>query len=637
MTKDTCEDCRFFGKNACSDNVTDPKHEKCSEFYRAQRTNEAKESQANNLVELCLTQQPVFFHDQHRTPYVRVNTGGTRVIMPIRSRPFKAWMAGLMWQTEQKAPGTEGVQGALNTLESMALFQGEKHTLYNRVAPDPNGAAVWIDMCDDKWRAIKVSAEGWSIINDPPILFKRYSHQQPLVEPTRDGDPWKLLDFCNIDKTDKNTRLPLMVICTSYLIPTIPHPILVLYGIQGSGKTWLFNLIRRVFDPSSIEVLCIPKDERERVQQLDHHWIAFFDNSTSIPTWISDTICRAATGGGFTKRELYTDDDDVIYNFKRCVGLNGINIAAQRGDLLDRSLLVGLQNIEKENRKTEKQLLAEFEQQKPGILGGFLDTLVKAIQLYPLVNPPSLFRMADFTHWGCAIAIALGSTEEEFMAAYESKVKAQIEEAAHASPVATVLLSYVETYVAPSPTKNWEGTPSDLFKALQDHAKDLEISTRQKGWPKAPNALVRQLNELAPSLKSLGWEVVTSKSGTRRIGINSVPTVQTAPTKKDDRDDKDDKDDVIPSSLGTSSVTLDNILGWLRLEFQKGHNPIREGPKPLEPVEKGKCDLCPRVEWRTHQLQFSDGTRIDGFCLECCRRIDDLIQEFRGKFEGSAS
>ena len=32
--KDTCSECRFFGKNACSMNVTDPEHEKCGDFYR---------------------------------------------------------------------------------------------------------------------------------------------------------------------------------------------------------------------------------------------------------------------------------------------------------------------------------------------------------------------------------------------------------------------------------------------------------------------------------------------------------------------------------------------------------------------------------------------------------------------------
>jgi len=379
-----------------------------------------KQSQADKLILLCLMRNPELFHDQTKTVYIRMKQYGVNVTLPIRSTPFKSWLASLLWDFEEKAPGNEALSSAMNVLKAKALFQGETYTLYNRVAPAEDG--FWIDMSDDNWRAIKVTAEGWRIVEDPPILFKRFSHQQPMIQPKRGGDPWKFLDLLNIDPKDEDTKLLLLCTVISYLIPTIAHVIIVLYGIQGSGKTLLFKLARGLIDPSAVEVLTLPKNERERVQQLDHHWCAFFDNVTRLPIWMSDTLCRAATGGGFTKRELYTDDSDIIYSFKRCVGLNSINIAAQRGDLLDRALLVGLKNIPKSKRRTEKKLLAEFESCKAEILGGFLDTLVKAIQLYPSVNPEELFRMADFTKWGCAIAIALGRTQQDFIKAYEAKV-----------------------------------------------------------------------------------------------------------------------------------------------------------------------------------------------------------------------
>jgi len=525
-------------------------------------------SQADKLILLCLAKEPELFHDQTKTTYVRIKQNSVNVTLPIRSKPFKALLANLLWQSEEKAPGSEALYGAINVLKAKALFEGKKYTLYNRAAPASDG--FWIDMSDDKWRAIKATAEGWQIVEDPPILFKRYSHQRPLVEPKPGGDPWRFLDFVNIDEKDEDTRLLLLCAIISGFIPLIAHVIIVLYGIQGSGKSMLFKLIRSLIDPSAVEVLTLPRDERERVQQLDHHWCAFYDNVTKLATWMSDTLCRATTGGGFTKRELYTDDSDIVYSFKRCVGLNGINIAAQRGDLLDRALLVGLQNIPKNKRRTEKELLTEFENCKAEILGGFLDTLVKAIQLYPSVNPKELFRMADFTRWGCAIAIALGQTQEDFIKAYESKVKAQIEEAAHSSPVATVLLDYMDSLVQagnPDGSEKWEGTGSSLYKNLVDHAKKLEISTRQKAWPKAPHILVRQLNELAPSLKSLGWEVVTGlhTGSARRIVISSVPSVSNV-------NGKDDVANATNTSFPSSSrVSIDDLtdVHWSNSFFAK--------------------------------------------------------------------
>lgn len=549
------------------------------ELERLEREGGRKKlSQADKLILLCLGKKPELFHDHHNTPFCRIQQSDVKVTMPIKSRPFRAWLSKLLWEDEEKAPSTEGVYGAINVLEAMAFFEGKEYVLYNRVAPGDEG--FWIDMADDKWRAIHVTAKGWRIVEDPPILFKRYSHQKPLVEPVAGGDPWTLLDFMNVNAEDKATRLVLMCAVVSYLIPQIPHVILVLHGIQGSGKTMLFKLVRSLIDPSSVDVLSMPRNEKERVQQLDHHWCAFYDNITGLPTWISDTLCRAATGGGFTKRELYTDDDDIIYNFKRCVGLNGINIAAQRGDLLDRSLLVGLADISKEKRRTEAQLLAEFEGCKAEILGGVLDALVKAIQHYPHVQPDRLFRMADFTRWGCAIALGLGKTANEFLDAYEAKVRDQIKEAAHASPVATVLLDFVEGRV------KWEGTPTNLHVVLTEHAKMLNISTRQKAWPKAPHILSRKLNELIPSLKQLGVDIVTNRKGEGRIISITADTSVTSVTPPSNDDGGDATDGSSITSSGRHDRVIDNS------ERQQPCASCRKTPDKLYPDDSGIFLIC---------------------------------------------
>jgi hypothetical protein len=301
-------------------------------------------------------------------------------------------------------------------------------------------------------------------------------------------------------------------------------------------------------------------DEREIIQQLDHNWCAFFDNVTSLPTHLSDTMCRAATGGGFSKRELYSDNDDVIYSFKRCIGLNGINIAAQRGDLLDRTFLVNLTSIPKNRRKTEAQLQREFEECRPEILGGFLDVLVGALRVYPSVNPQELFRMADFTRWGCAIAVALGKTERDFFGAYEKKVNVQIEEAAHSSPVATALLDLLEH------RKSWDSTPTLLYTTLLEHAKTLGISTHQKAWPKAPHILVRQLNELAPSLEMLGWEITYTRTGAaKHISIRTVASVTSVTNRQDAHVLSNCSVASDASSLSSVSLRdkLENIRRWI--------------------------------------------------------------------------
>ena len=78
-----------------------------------------------------------------------------------------------------------------------------------------------------------------------------------------------------------------------------------------------------------------------------------FDNVSGLPSWISDTLCRLATGGGFAVRQLYTDQDEVIFDATRPVILNGIEDIVTRPDLADRALFLQLQPIPEASRRTE--------------------------------------------------------------------------------------------------------------------------------------------------------------------------------------------------------------------------------------------------------------------------------------------
>ena len=137
-------------------------------------------------------------------------------------------------------------------------------------------------------------------------------------------------------------------------IPGVPKVILMLHGEQGSAKTTLEELIKMLMDPSVVKTFAFPKDINEFIQQLAHNYVTFYDNISTIRDWVSDLLCRAVTGSGFSKRVLYTDDDDFIYSLKRCVGFNGINLGATKADLLDRGLIIQLERVAKEKwRKIE--------------------------------------------------------------------------------------------------------------------------------------------------------------------------------------------------------------------------------------------------------------------------------------------
>jgi len=430
------------------------------------------------------------FHDELGDACAAIPIRDHNEILRCRSKAFRRYLAYRFYQRQQKPPNSEAINSALGIIEAKAVFDGDQHTLHNRVAW--HDGAIWYDLSDPSWRAIKITGQGWEIVNQPPILFRRYNHQVPQVEPVPGGSLNLLDKYVNITKFA--LKLYKVSLC-AYLVPDIPHPILHEHGEHGAGKSFSNRVARSLVDPSHLQALSLPRDQTEMAQLLSHHYFAPFDNVSVIQPWISDALCRAVTGEGFTKRELYSDDEDVIYKFQRCIGLNGINIAATATDLMDRLILIEMDRIGAEDRRQEKELWAQFENDRAKILGAAFDVLVKAIPIKEKLVLRNLPRMADFAVWGEAISRALGNKPYEFTKLYEDNIRGKNEEVVHSNPVAAAIVKFMEK------RNSWTGPATPLLTKLVEVATELKFNMKDKSWPKAPNALTRRIREVMSGLK----------------------------------------------------------------------------------------------------------------------------------------
>src|SRR4029450_12571173 len=178
-------------------------------------------------------------------------------------------------------------------------------------------------------------------------------------------------------------------------------------------------VVRSLVDPNTAALRTTPRDERDLVIAATNGWIIALDNLSHLPVWLSDALCRLATGSGFATRELYTDADETIFAAQRSIILNGIQEVATRGDLLDRAITLYLPVIPEEERKDEKVFWEEFEQARPQIFGALLDIVSTTLQRLPTTTLSRKPRMADFALWACAAAEACGWTPQDFLDAYQ--------------------------------------------------------------------------------------------------------------------------------------------------------------------------------------------------------------------------
>src|SRR5207237_3972573 len=108
------------------------------------------------------------------------------------------------------------------------------------------------------------------------------------------------------------------------LRPTGPYPILVSHGEQGSAKSTLVRVLRSLVDPNTAALRTTPRDERDLVIAATNGWLIALDNLSHLPDWLSDALCRLATGTGFATRELYTDGEESLFVAQRPIVLDGI-------------------------------------------------------------------------------------------------------------------------------------------------------------------------------------------------------------------------------------------------------------------------------------------------------------------------
>ena len=270
-------------------------------------------------------------------------------------------------------------------------------------------------------------------------------------------------------------------------------------GEHGTAKSTTEELCRALVDPNIAMLRAAPSDPRDVMIAASNGWIIALDNLSDLEPWLSDCLCRLATGGGFSTRELYSDGDETIFVAQRPAMLNGIDAVISRPDLLDRAIIIDLPRIPDDRRRRRGEFWSAFEAARPRILGALLTAVSTALRRAPEVGLNSLPRMADFATWVHAAEPALGLPPGGFLAAYGGNRAAAHDLALEASPIAVPVRVLVDD------AGDWSGTAAELLEALMKITD--EVTKKSKGWPATPRALGTALRRIAPNLRAVGISV----------------------------------------------------------------------------------------------------------------------------------
>lgn len=444
------------------------------------------------------------WHTPAKEAYATIPIDDHQETWPIRSQTFKRYLAMRFFDEEGKAMNSDALSAAINLIEAKALFEGETHPIHVRVAEHEEN--IYLDLCNETWQVVEITPHGWQVLDESPVRFRRSRGMLPLPAPLSGGTVDHLRGFLNVD--DDTWRLVVAWLVAT-LRPRGPYPALALFAEQGSGKSTTGRLLRELVDPNAAPLRAEPHDSRDLMIAANNSWCLAYDNLSHVPPWLSDALCRLSTGGGFATRELYTDQDEVIFDSQRPMLLTSIEEVATRSDLLDRCLVVWLPAIPEDRRRPEAELFAAFEKARPLILGAMLDAVVTALRQLPTIKLSSLPRMADFALWATAAETAFGWDRGTFLAAYQGNRQSANDVALEASSVARPLLELLDEQGA------WSGTASELLSAIEGRVTD-QIK-RQNAWPKNARSISGHLKRLAPNLRAGGWQVTFHREARQRL------------------------------------------------------------------------------------------------------------------------
>ncbi len=435
-----------------------------------------------------------FWHNPDNRPFATIRDGNHYENMAIADENFSLFIRRRYFKATNKPLRDDAWQEIYNTIRSLALFDGPRHDTATRIWYTDEG--IFLDLGDAAWRIVRITSSGWSVVDgaDCPVKFLRPHGMLALPEPVFGGNLTSLRGLLNLPDDEQ------WILVVAWLLGVLksnqPQVVLAVTGEQGSAKSSLARILRWLIDPNQAPVRRPPKNEEDLFIAAVNGLIVSLDNVSGVPRWLSDAMCSLATGGGFAKRQLYTDGNEFIMNARRPLLLNGIDDVATRPDLMDRSILIHLPAILDNRRRSEAAISAEFSRIHAEVLGALLTAAATGLKNLPTTQLPTAPRMADFAQWVAACEPALPWPAGEFISAYAANRAVGSAEALDGSLVGSEIVAFMEKQ------EEWEGTVTELLQLLTDRLGAVQSKT--KGWPTNPRGLSGTIARCGPSLRTAG-------------------------------------------------------------------------------------------------------------------------------------
>ena len=430
--------------------------------------------------------------------------------MDIESSTFRDFITYSFHKEHEKIFTKDSVERVVNIVRIEATYDEltPREQIYFRCASNDN--RICYDLANSKRQVVLIEHDWIELTNanttkDLPVFIRPKTMSEvpePIYEETN-----RLDEFCDMLRMSNEDRLVFKCNLIAMYLSHIATPIMIIIGQEGSAKSSKTALVKMCVDPSGSlikeQLKQFPKNVEDIINIMGNRYLIAYDNVSWISPAQSDTLCVAVTGGGQSKRKLYTDNEESNVNYQRKIIGNGITLTPESGDLVRRSISYHTDRIPDTDRRTVESVLSWFKAIQAELLGEIFTILGNAMKILSEVreDTPAIPDMADFAIWGESISRAMGEDNGKFIEEYKRKLETNSEILNESNPA---VLFFTE---ALGDCPELELPMSMWFTKLESYAEVNGIDKKSRNYPKTSNKIRGWLERSKPILFKVGLEV----------------------------------------------------------------------------------------------------------------------------------
>ncbi len=422
-----------------------------------------------------------------------IQSNDNKVAYKIYTKKFELAIKSFWKKRYQEILSDKEVQEILNLIEIECFESKNRIKLNHRIYAERRQLIYQLDT--DTNTSVLIEDGECCLIETPDFLFDGGADFKNQVEPDFNVPAEELLTYIkkhfNVKNEDDAILLTILIV-SSMMGMGFNHPVILIQGEKGSGKSECLKKIEMIVDPKASGICTYTNSKEAIVLRLSNSYFTCFDNVSYIPKAISDLFCSAVTGACDTTRKLYTDTEERILNLHSIIAMTSINGVARSADLIDRSCLITLNRFKKSEIKTESNIMTSFQKDLPSLLGAIFNTIAIVLNDKKKVKANEKIRLADFHMKSIKIGRALGIEEDritEILFQNRMELSLNILESSSIAICMRILMEDVIEY---------KDTPTNCLRQLRIIAKQegIDVTTLPKDAARLTRALILIKDEL---------------------------------------------------------------------------------------------------------------------------------------------